>query len=150
MLYDRLENLEQYSGLFENLDTAIEYIATHDLGELPEGRTDIDGDKVYVNVMVADSRASEDALFETHSRYMDLQVDLDGVELFELALGELQEKQPFDESTDCGFYAAETSCAAVLGEDRFVVFLTEEAHKPTVRAAGYDKVKKAVFKIERD
>ena len=44
MIFDRLENLNQYTGLFEHLDTAIEYIETHDLAELALGRTDIDGD----------------------------------------------------------------------------------------------------------
>ena len=43
MIYDILENLEQYTGLFDNLDTAIEYLAETDLDALPMGRTDIAG-----------------------------------------------------------------------------------------------------------
>ena len=150
MLYDRLENIEQYTGLFENLDTAIAYIAAHDLDELPPGRTDIDGDRVFVTVSESDTRPSEGADFELHEKYMDVQIDLAGVELFEVALGELEEAVPFDGEKDAGFYKAPLSCAGVLGEDRFVVFMTNEAHKPLVRAAGCDRVRKAVFKVARD
>ena len=150
MLYDRLENIEQYTGLFENLDTAIAYIAEHDLGELPLGRTDIDGDKVFVKVTEADTCASEEREFEMHDKYMDVQLDLSGVELFEVALGELEETAPYDETTDTGLYKAPLSCAGVLGEDRFAVFMTGEAHKAQVRAAGCDKVRKAIFKVARD
>lgn len=150
MLYDRLENLEQYTGLFDNLDTAIAYIAAHDLDELPPGRTDIDGDKVYVKVTEGDTRASEEGRFEIHERYMDIQIDLAGVELFEVALGELEAAAPYDEAEDVALYNAPLSCAGVLGEDRFVVFMTNEAHKSMVRAAGCDRVRKAIFKVARD
>ena len=150
MLYDRLENIEQYTGLFENLDTAIAYITEHDLDELPEGRTDIDGDKVYVKVTESDTAPSEDREFEMHEKYIDIQIDLSGVELFEVALGELEESTPYDETTDAALYKAPLSCAGVLGEDRFVIFMTNEAHKALVRAAGCDRVRKAIFKVARD
>lgn len=150
MIYDRLENLDQYTGLFEPLDTAIAWIAEHDLNELPLGRTDIDGDKVYVTVSECATRSSDEAQFETHSTYMDLQVDLEGVELFEVSLSDLEETVAYNEENDIAFYNAELSTAAVLGPDRFVIFMTEEAHKPAVHAVGCDSVKKAVFKIARD
>ena len=147
MLYDTLENLNQYTGMFANLDTAIEYLENHDLSALPLGRTDIDGDNVYVNVMEADPTPSEGRLFETHSRYMDLQMDLTGSEICEVALGDCEEDTPYDEAKDCGLCTAEASGAVVLGPGRFAVFMVEEPHKPTLKAEGCDHVKKAVFKI---
>lgn len=150
MIYDRLENLEQYTGLFEPLDTAIAWIAEHDLNQLPLGRTEIDGDKVFVTVSECATRSSEEAQFETHSNYMDLQVDLQGVELFEVSLSELEEVRPYNEENDIAFYTAELSSASVLGPERFVIFMTEEAHKPAIHAVGCDSVKKAVFKIARE
>ena len=57
MIYDILENLEQYTGLFEYLDTAIAYLAQTDLEALPAGRTDIDGDNVYLTVSECWGRA---------------------------------------------------------------------------------------------
>ncbi|MEG0768948.1 MAG: YhcH/YjgK/YiaL family protein [Ruthenibacterium sp.] len=147
MLYDTLENLNQYTGLFENLDTAIAYLTENDVAALPLGRTDIDGDKVYVNVMEVQPTPTEGRAFETHSRYMDLQMDLEGVELCEVALGETTVATPYDEAKDFAEYHAQTSAAMVLGAGRFAVFMIEEPHKPTIKAEGCDKVKKAVFKI---
>ena len=148
MLYDTLENLNQSPGLFEHLDTAIEFIEGGGLGDLPEGRTDIDGDAVYVLVSQAQPAPGEDRPFETHSRYMDLHIDLEGAELCEVALGDLQEQQPYDEAADAALWQGDTSAALVLGEGRFAVFMVEEAHKPLIKAQGFDTVKKAVFKIE--
>lgn len=147
MLYDTLENLNQYTGLFPHLDTAIAYLEETDLNTLPLGRTEIDGDNVYVMISEVQPAPSEEKNFETHSRYMDLQLDLQGVELCEVALGEVTPVKAYDEAADCAFWDGDVSAALVLGEDRFAVFMVEEAHKPTIKAKGCDTVKKAVFKI---
>ena len=45
MIYDTLNNLPNYLGVSDNLDTVIEYIMARDITTLPAGRTRIDGDK---------------------------------------------------------------------------------------------------------
>lgn len=149
MLYDNLENLNQYTGLFENLDTAIDYIEQTDLDSLPLGKTQIDGDDVFVLVSETPTTPSQELNFETHSIYMDLHVDLEGTELFEVALGDVHDITPYDEQKDFALFKADTSSAGILGEGRFVVFMAEEPHKPAIKAEGFDKVKKCVFKIAR-
>ena len=149
MIYDILENLEQYTGLFDNLDTAIEYLAETDLEALPLGRTDIAGDDVYLTVSNVRARPSDEALFETHSDYMDIHIDLEGVELFEIALGALEERTPYDAEKDIAFYNADLSCASVLGPGRFLVVMTEEPHKPAVASAQGTALKKIVVKVRR-
>lgn len=147
MLYDTLENLNQYTGLFEHLDTAIAFIEDGGLEALPLGRTDVDGDAVYVTVSEAAPSPGEGRPFETHSRYIDLHIDLAGAELCEVALGDLEEETPYDEAADAALWRGDTSAALILGEGRFAVFMVEEAHKPLIQAKGFDRVKKAVFKI---
>lgn len=68
MLYDRLDNLEQYTGLFENLDTCIEWIMENGLDDLPMGRTEIQGEDIYVNVM--ECPATEDSAVDFESPQM--------------------------------------------------------------------------------
>lgn len=142
MLYDTLENLNQYTGLFPNLDKAIDFIEDNDVSALPLGRTEIDGDDVYVTVMEAEPTPGEGRAFETHSRYMDLQMDLEGAELCEVALGDVEEAEPYDEEKDFALWNGAASAALVLGEGRFAVFMVEEPHKPAIKAQGCDKVKK--------
>ena len=97
--------------------------------------------------MVAEPPPVEGLAFETHSRYMDLQMDLEGAELCEVALGDVEEAEPYDEEKDFALWNGAASAALVLGEGRFAVFMVEEPHKPAIKAQGCDKVKKAVFKI---
>ena len=54
MICDTLDQLHLYKGLHKNLNTAIEFLAAHPLDTLPLGRTEVDGDEVFINVMDAD------------------------------------------------------------------------------------------------
>ena len=84
MICDALEHLNRYRGLHRNLDTAIDYLTAyhvaHDLYDLPLGRTEVDGENVFINVMEADLKPGEGANPEYHRRYADLQIDITGGE----------------------------------------------------------------------
>ena len=84
MIYDKISNIENYLGITPNLDTAIRFLASQDLIALPLGRTVIDGDLVFANVMEADAVPAEEKEFELHREYMDIQIDLMGVERIEI------------------------------------------------------------------
>ena len=70
MICDTLQHLGRYRGLHPNLDTAIDYLLTHDLAALPLGRTEVDGDKVFINLM--DATLHPDAGTEIDSRLCEL------------------------------------------------------------------------------
>ena len=82
MICDALEHLNRYRGLHRNLDTAIDYFTAyhvaHDLSDLPLGRTEVDGENVFINVMDADLHPDEGSHLEYHHKYADLQIDLTG------------------------------------------------------------------------
>ena len=80
MIVDSFDYIACYKGLHPNLDTAIDWLNSHTLDALENGKTIIDGDKVFVNVMDADLREAEGAAFEYHRRYADLQINLTGSE----------------------------------------------------------------------
>lgn len=67
MVTDSLQNLEQYRGLHKNMDTVIDFLKKCDLTALPDGKTVIDGERVFVNVMEADLREAEGAEYEYHN-----------------------------------------------------------------------------------
>ena len=46
MIYDTLNNLPNYLGVSDNLDTVIEYIMARDITTLPAGRTRIAEDSI--------------------------------------------------------------------------------------------------------
>ena len=93
MIYDTLNNLPNYLGVSDNLDTVIEYIMARDITTLPAGRTRIDGDKAVVTVSTVTPQTSDKALFQRHDNHITLETDLDGSELFEVSLAELDSHQ---------------------------------------------------------
>ena len=99
MIYDTLNNLPNYLGVSDNLDTVIEYIMARDITTLPAGRTRIDGEKAVVTVSTVTPLTSDKALFQRHDNHITLETDLDGSELFEVSLAELTPTKPTDEAT---------------------------------------------------
>ena len=150
MIYDTLNNLPNYLGVSDNLDTVIEYIMARDITTLPAGRTRIDGDKVVVTVSTVTPQTSDKALFQRHDNHITLETDLDGSELFEVSLAELTPTKPTDEATDTTVGTAGTSIAGMLCEGRFALYLAGEPYKSGLKAQGCGKLKKAVFSIELD
>ena len=131
MIYDTLNNLPNYLGVSDNLDTVIEYIMARDINTV----TPLTSDK---------------ALFQRHDNHITLETDLDGSELFEVSLAELTPTKPTDEATDTTVGTAGTSIAGMLCEGRFALYLAGEPYKSGLKAQGCGKLKKAVFSIELD
>ena len=109
MIYDTLNNLPNYLGVSDNLDTVIEYIMARDITTLPAGRTRIDGEKAVVTVSTVTPQSSDKALFQRHDAHIVLETDLEGSELFEVSLAELTPTKPTDEAADTPVGTAGTS-----------------------------------------
>ena len=146
MLVDSFDYIACYKGLHPNLDKAIDWLNSHTLDALENGRTIIDGEKVFVNVMDADLRDAEGAAFEYHRRYADLQIDLSGGEHWGWA-SEGGPEGEFSTESDVGFASGPEHAGGELGEGRFVIFFPGELHKPSCKTPGCDHVRKAVVKI---
>ena len=149
MLVDSFDYIACYKGLHPNLDTAIDWLNSHTLDALENGRTIIDGENVFVNVMDADLRDAEGATFEYHRRYADLQIDLSGSEHWGWA-SEGKPEGEFSTESDAGFASGPEHAGGELGEGRFVIFFPGELHKPGVARPGCAHVRKAVIKIRME
>lgn len=147
MLTDTLQNLPRYRGMHPVLDIAIDYLMTHDLNALPLGRTIVEGERVFINVMDADLRPAEGAAFEYHRRYADLQIDLTGGEYWGWAAAGTPQGD-YDPAADCGFATGPEQAGGTLGAGRFALFLPTELHKPSCLTADCTRLRKAVVKIE--
>ena len=146
MICDTLDQLHLYKGFHKNLDTAIEFLAAHPLDTLPLGRTEVDGDEVFINVMDADLKPHTGSHAEYHRLYADLQIDLTGGEYLGWA-SEGKDEGAFDETADCGFKSAPEHCGMTLGDGRFAIFFPGELHKPSCKTPDCTHVRKAVVKI---
>lgn len=149
MIYDQIANIERYRGLQKGIDVLIDWLKDNDYKALPVGRTDILGDKVFANVQEPTTREVSEARFESHRRYMDLQVDVEGREAFRVGQGAVTNRTEFDEANDIDFCDTEGYVQGDLDDDRFVVYMVGEPHMPNVAFPGDGKraIKKICFKV---
>ena len=109
MILDVLENAHRYLALNKGFAKAIEFLLRPDLKELPVGKYEIDGDRVYATVSKDAGRKKEDALLETHEKYIDIQLVLAGTDDMGWKPRSLC-KQPageYDQKRDMQFFADE-------------------------------------------
>ena len=97
MIYGALGDIEEYRGMLKGLDVLIDWLEENDPAQLEVGSHPILGDKVFANVMAPTTRPEAEAHYETHQRYHDLQIDVEGREAFKVATGSLTLVQEFDE-----------------------------------------------------
>jgi biofilm protein TabA len=151
MIYDSLDRLGSYRGLSRNLDAAMEYLAAHDLEGLSDGRSPIDGDRLFCNVMSYETKEASAAKYEAHRRYIDIQILLEGREdCFYLPLEGLPVLEEFSAERDVGFYseAGVGGLGLPLAKGLFALFFPHDAHKPGCQRGGKCRVRKVVVKVE--
>lgn len=140
MIYDRLENLGKYKGICPNLDTVINYLGEHDPHELAMGRTEIDEDRAWLTRHENPMRRDEEALWERHRLYIDLQIGLKNGEMVDYlpqdTLDQWREWQG-----DLQLSAARKSGIALpLDADTFMIFFGMELHRPAIGEGNSSKV----------
>lgn len=147
MIYDLLANIGNYRGMNRNLDKAIDYLMTVDINTLPLGKTEINGDRVFLQVMEARTHELTDESYEVHRDYMDIQIDIDGCEVIETALNgvtPIGEYRPdFQKAAAC----AGAGGRCVMGPGRFILCMAGEAHGPGGCLEQPEDIKKCVVKV---
>lgn len=149
MIVGKLVDLYRYKGIAKNIDTAIQYIETHDLLALPKGKTIVDGDNVYINRDTYVAKPLEDCFFENHENYMDLQIVLKGKEVFaytHITNPTLKVTTPYNPDKDVTKYSCEGGVFFTL-EEGFALVYTEDVHLAKCKAND-EIVEKAVIKIK--
>lgn len=147
MIFDSINNLDQYKGIHKNLDTAITFLQSTDLNSLPVGRTEIDGERVFIQVSEACPREINLGCYEYHRQYMDLQIGIQGQE--RIFLGGEVTKELRAYQSDIGLAQCRAVAECRLSGGYFILFRAEEYHMPgiIVDASASGKIRKAVVKI---
>lgn len=150
MIATPIENLGRYKALGPNLSKAISWLEAGGWENLPEGRHEIAGTAVYALVSRYDSKGPEDARYETHRDYIDIQVLVSGREIVEARSSEgLAVAVPY--KPDIEFYAPpepDTCHTLLLSPGTALVFFPEDAHRPGLAIKGVpEPIHKVVVKV---
>ena len=156
MIFDRLENAAQYTSETPCLKQALALLSQLDLQTLPMGRTEIDGDRLFLQVLEAETLPKSQKDFEFHRRYADIHVMLSGAEHIEVgAVGQLQVTKPYSADADIGFGRMDAPLCLDLVPGWFCVCLAQDAHlvgaiSQAPEARADHRMKKIVVKVRLD
>lgn len=126
---------------------ALGFIKQNDLSALPIGRYTIEGDNLWINIVDAELRSSEEAKFEAHNQYIDIQIPLSSPESYGIK-NRRECKHPigeFNETDDYIFFEDEISTIETRQPGEMIVFTPDDAHAPLI---GEGPIHKAIFKVK--
>ncbi len=153
MIVGKLKDIARYKGISKNIDTAIDYVLTHDLLALPKGKTVIDGDNVYVNRDTYVARPLDECYFESHKNYLDMQIVLKGKEGFgytDITDPGLVITSAYDNVKDVTKYANKAKDEIYITlEEGYALVFPEDVHLAKLDVDG-KTIEKAVIKIKLD
>ncbi|MDE5910564.1 MAG: YhcH/YjgK/YiaL family protein [Lachnospiraceae bacterium] len=147
MIYDKISNLKLYKGMNKNLDTAIDFITSHDLNKLPLGKTVVDQDMVFINVMETVADSIEERQYEFHKYYMDIQMDLVGTERIDTGDCNGAKYISYNEEGDVGNVITADLGGCLIGSENFIICMAGEPHKPNIAVSDDRFLKKVVCKV---
>ena len=146
MITDEMKNIRKYKEITAEICDFIENLSEN----IECGKHYINDDD-YANVEVYEPKEFENCAFESHEKYIDVQLLLSGKERIDFRGVEgLHVDKPYDEQRDITFYENNLSDdfnTVILNSRNFAVFYPTEAHKPQIKLEN-GKVKKVVVKIK--
>jgi YhcH/YjgK/YiaL family protein len=147
MIYDLTQNMQRYKGLSAYMDLAFDFILAKGLDGLSDGKHNIQGDDVFVLMNAYETKDVKDCPSETHKKYIDIQVMLEGSERFGHAfLAQQTVIDGYHSEKDYTFYDSPMDYL-VLNKGQFAVFYPSDIHQPGIAVKESIAVKKAVFKV---
>ena len=147
MIYDKLENAHMYYALHPLFPKAFAALLQMDWEQLPCGRHDIDGDDIFVNLAEYQTLLPDEAPWEAHQRYIDIQLMVSGKEQMGHAFHHtLQVIDPYDTTKDVEFYSG-AGQLITYSKSTFAIYFPHDAHKPGIISGAPETVRKAVAKV---
>jgi YhcH/YjgK/YiaL family protein len=126
-------------------------VYARDVGRsVADGRTEIDGDRLYASVSTYDTGSREERRFEAHKKYIDVQVVLEGEESIDVSLGKDHPiLEAYDEKKEVMFLTPPKEFASlVMKPGHFAVFYPQDVHRPGCNLRDKRRVRKIVVKVQ--
>ena len=134
----------------KNWEKALEWIRAEEWTKLNEGKTEIDGRRVFVSYTKYISKPVEECPYEAHRLYADIQIVLKGTELVDICGKDgLRLASPYSAEKDIAFFDGEPALVhrVALGFPLALVLFPEDVHKPCIAAGKPAEIEKIVLKV---
>lgn len=148
MFFANASIAEKYNYLEEKFLCAYKWLRETDISALAAGSYPLMGDQVVANVQEYETVPEDQAYFETHEKFFDIQYVVSGLERFGVCKRDGLKVRERVEENDVIFYEDPAySGSVILAPGDLIVVAPEDAHKPRCQAGGACGVKKVVVKV---
>lgn len=142
MILDALNNEERLRNLHPGFAAAFQFLREADLAQLPEGRRDIDGDRLFALAVRAQGRGQQGAKLEAHRRYMDIQYSLTGHDVigWKPLPTCANPVEAYSEAKDIQFFTDTPDSWVTIPQGSFGIYYPQDAHAPMASDGPIHKV----------
>ena len=149
MIYDKIDNLEIYAGISENIRLGLEWLR----GLNPEIEKGVYELSPRVKAIVSEYSTKEinENGYEAHKEYIDIQYLLKGNEkICCLPLEYLKERKEYNKEIDAAFYEEGdiNPQELFIGNGYFAIFYPQDGHMPCLNTGLPTEVIKVVVKVK--
>jgi len=146
MILDSLSNSSRIEALHPLFKKAFDFIKATDFSKVEDGKIMLEENNLTVTVASIFGKAKEEASIETHSRYIDIQLPLLGVEKIGWKAGsELQQVSvPYNHEKDITFYVDRPTAYTKIYPGQYVIYFPEDGHAPGI---GLGAIRKVIVKV---
>lgn len=151
MISDALKNSFQYCETHDGFKESFSFLEKAVKENLPVGRYDIDGDRVFAFIQEYTTKKEEESSFEAHKNYIDIQYIVSGTEVMYVAdVSDVEPKCEYDPEKDIMFFHdSKNADKLILNAGEYGLFFPWDAHKPGLCNDGVPgEVKKIVVKVK--
>ena len=149
MIADIIKNSNLYTEKNPKFAKAFSFIEEFNKKNLPAGRYEIDGDNVYASVQTYETISENEAKWEAHKKYIDIQYVASGKEIIKwVNIQKLKPVTEYNEEKDIYLLDGDEGMDIKLDSGSFLVLYPEDAHKPKCIWENIQKVVKIVVKVK--
>lgn len=151
MIIDTIQNCEKYALLHKSFQRAFDAIKNALDKDMPVEKCEIDGTDLFISVQEYNTKLAENARFEAHRKYIDIQYIVSGEEVVEVTdLSKTVIETEYNETKDVEFYTPTGNVwRGILTAGEYGIFFPNDVHRPALAVEGVPApVKKILVKIK--
>jgi YhcH/YjgK/YiaL family protein len=147
LIIDTIENSAKYLSLHPHFAKAFEFIKSQNLEAFEVGKYPIVETEVHASVSLKEGVKQEEAKFEAHNNFIDIQVCPTGSEQLGWKPRNkcVDIKGEYNIEKDVIFYGDKPDTYFELNAGQFAIFYPEDVHAPMI---GEGLIKKLVVKVK--
>jgi len=159
MIFTNMNDEVQNKSLAKDIQFCIEYAKRNEnkILSLVHGSYDVGYNDIKMNVGKYFTKSENEKFWESHKKYLDVQIMINGNEKVAISNIRNMEVKSFDSEKDLVILEGEKEFDVVMKTGDVLVFFPNDVHKPELNISETDNsgsirkiVTKVVFKIEID